>query len=968
MLVGKSKRRLFNQKALSSLAFILAGFFLLSILFSATVSPVLAQTDLGLNEAAQIGLGSSDPRVIIVRIIQVALGFLALVAVVIIMYAGWTMMSSEGNAEKVEQAKNILKNAVIGLVIIFSAFAIVSFILNALTGSFTGDDGDDDDGDNGPGIEALGNGIIKSVYPAPGQKDVVRNTSIIVTFREEVKSSTICKSPVCQNNGENCDEGESGCVCKCNGGDFLESNFRIYKTEEDKQEDADGTTSLCGVNYNPLKYPKGCTTLKSAKVYTSDNETFVFVPDGFLDGSYDEIDYSGYITNNIKKAGDKDAGIFDALGDKDYGWSFSVGDVIDLTPPQVKNGGVFPAPDNERDTSSEVAGAKAAGSIEVKNRPGVYTASKANEPVKEPPSGNWPDVLVSGTYNCFNDGEISVTVGSDGNLTVMVSSLDVKGLVSGDSAGDGVIFIGCGLSLAPVSGNFSAGNKWKLAVTAEKQADTLKVGSREYVFVSGAGGGDKIQIGDKTKTAVNIVAALAGHPEVAAGIKPSANTVVELAAKNAGADGNNIELATSNPEALKIGKMRGGQDREVTAIKKDRLDKARNAVIQINFNEAINPLTVSGEADLLKDYIKIVNAKTDAQGNPAAIARNGQCSSDADCLSFKCRVDDKAATDAGCAEGGACVCKGDNDYLEGKFIVSNQYNTAEFVTNNQCGINACGEPIYCLPENSHLKAVLIAAELTDCGEDNCAKKSPFDVCDSDICKNREGKKYPLSKLPLEGIADMALNSLDGNRNSSLPPAVGSADGPKEQSGQSAYDENHDSPGSLHGDDFIWSFFINDKIDLTPPVISATRPKHDGSADKRKEIEIEFSEFMMSGSLATGEKIIKTVKGDEIIHKLINLRSYTNEQPGYWVSKTDVDDLPPADGVIPAGDGEPDRTKALLNHSVFSEAAKYRAQVGSGVKDIYQNCFMPCDGPACSGENKQAPSCCGGTLTDKELCE
>ncbi len=908
MLVGKSTRRVINRKTFVSLAFLLAGFLLLSTFLSAAPSPALAQTDLGLNEAARIGLDSSDPRVIIVRVIQAILGFLGLIAVSLIIYAGFVMMTSGGNAEKVEQAKKILKNAIIGLIIILSSFAIVSFLLNKLTGSIWGggDDGGDDNG--GSGLSALGNGIIRNVYPEPGQNDVVRNTSIIVTFREKMDPATICDAL----------DGSGNCSPDAK---IKNENIRIFETDR-------GDACLdknCGQN------------ITEVRVSTIDNETFVFQPLSLIGSPSANIWHAVKLTEDLKKADDSPA--FGGLSNG-FEWSFEVSTKIDLTPPQVKEGGVFPAPDNERDEYSETSGAKAAGSIEIKASPRVYSASSAGIPVKDPLTGIWPAVKAEGEYNCLDDGEISVTIGGDSDLTVTASSPSVKGLVSGDSAKDGIISIGCGISLAPISGSFSAGNKWKLTVAAEKQADTLKVGSLEFVFVSKTGGGNKIKVGNNAQTAANIIAALAGHPEIAAGINAGNNKKIDIAAKNAGSSGNSIELKTSNEAALQIEIMQGGKDRETAANIKGRGDKARNAVIQVNFNEAINPLTISGNAGDVKNYIKIINAEK-------AAGAGEDCSGDSGCLSYKC-------------EAGKCV----NDYLDGKFIISNQYNTAEFVSNIQCGVNACGEAIYCLPELSHLKAVLKAAVLDDCGTDNCAQKIPFNICGNGICKDSDGKKYPLSKMPLEGIVDMAMNSLDGNRNSPPPPAIGFADGPEAQSGQVAYDENYDSAGSAHGDDFIWSFFISDEIDLTPPAIKITRPAHNGKSALYKEIEIEFNELMMSGSLATGEKTIITIKNDPIEHKLINLTSFTAEKPGYWISKTDIDNLPPAEGVVPAGDGEPDWTMAILNHSGFSETTKYRAQVGSGVKDIYQNCFMPCSSSACQGN----PSCCGEAPTIDVECK
>ena len=82
--------------------------------------------------AEQIGLVSGDPRVIIASVIRIALGFLGIISVILIIYGGWMYMISEGDSEKVNKAKRIIINAIIGLLIIVSAFAITSFILNSL--------------------------------------------------------------------------------------------------------------------------------------------------------------------------------------------------------------------------------------------------------------------------------------------------------------------------------------------------------------------------------------------------------------------------------------------------------------------------------------------------------------------------------------------------------------------------------------------------------------------------------------------------------------------------------------------------------------------------------------------------------------------------------------------------------------------------------------------------------------------
>ncbi|MFH1030835.1 MAG: hypothetical protein V1770_06295, partial [bacterium] len=80
----------------------------------------------------QTGMRAQDPRITIVNIIRIGLGFLGVIAVIIIIYAGYLWMTAGGSAEQIEKAKMLMRNAVIGLVIILSSFAIVSFILSKL--------------------------------------------------------------------------------------------------------------------------------------------------------------------------------------------------------------------------------------------------------------------------------------------------------------------------------------------------------------------------------------------------------------------------------------------------------------------------------------------------------------------------------------------------------------------------------------------------------------------------------------------------------------------------------------------------------------------------------------------------------------------------------------------------------------------------------------------------------------------
>lgn len=70
-------------------------------------------------------------------VMQWAFGFLGIVAVLILLYGGYTWMTAGGDADKVEKAKLIIRNAIIGLIIILTSYMIVSMIFN----TFYGEDG-----------------------------------------------------------------------------------------------------------------------------------------------------------------------------------------------------------------------------------------------------------------------------------------------------------------------------------------------------------------------------------------------------------------------------------------------------------------------------------------------------------------------------------------------------------------------------------------------------------------------------------------------------------------------------------------------------------------------------------------------------------------------------------------------------------------------------------------------------------
>jgi len=101
-------------------------------LFTLSVMPALATLDVGLEYGTYTGLGTKDLREGLMNIVNVLLGFLGIIAIIVILYGGFVWLVSAGNEEKVSQAKKIISAGIIGLVIIFVSYAIASFVITQL--------------------------------------------------------------------------------------------------------------------------------------------------------------------------------------------------------------------------------------------------------------------------------------------------------------------------------------------------------------------------------------------------------------------------------------------------------------------------------------------------------------------------------------------------------------------------------------------------------------------------------------------------------------------------------------------------------------------------------------------------------------------------------------------------------------------------------------------------------------------
>lgn len=67
--------------------------------------------------------------------IGVVLSLLGIIFMILIIYSGFLWMTARGNEENAQKAKAIMFNAVIGVAIIFTAYAITSLLIDALYGA-----------------------------------------------------------------------------------------------------------------------------------------------------------------------------------------------------------------------------------------------------------------------------------------------------------------------------------------------------------------------------------------------------------------------------------------------------------------------------------------------------------------------------------------------------------------------------------------------------------------------------------------------------------------------------------------------------------------------------------------------------------------------------------------------------------------------------------------------------------------
>ncbi|MCC7357699.1 Ig-like domain-containing protein [Candidatus Uhrbacteria bacterium] len=305
---------------------------------------------------------------------------------------------------------------------------------------------------------------------------------------------------------------------------------------------------------------------------------------------------------------------------------------------------------------------------------------------------------------------------------------------------------------------------------------------------------------------------------------------------------------------------------------------ARNVVIQITFDKAMDPTAVSGKTADGFSNIEILSTSAGG-GTPGAVA--------------------------------------------GSFVISNQYRTVEFTTEEKCGTNSCAQEVFCLPGDSSIQVVAKAATLA----------------------NADSPQAELTSNGYNGIVSVAGNSLDGSKD-------GKAEGPP-------------------GDNYSWQFGTTGDVKLTPPRIEATIPSSDPQTGLNSNIpldlpfEVKFDTRLRSSSLNTQTIMLDAHGKDE-----------TRVDSFWWTVAMSLlnQDGTTFDPKQPNA-VDPPKSGAFIQHRVFLPSGKtfqdlnfYDPYVFHGVQDVYQNCFNPaakCGSLDYSDMLTQGPNCCNSQATKGE---
>ncbi|MBU0671203.1 Ig-like domain-containing protein [Patescibacteria group bacterium] len=307
---------------------------ILAVIMGSSLFWIAAPADAQVFTDWDINLGTADPLSIVVAIINWGLGILALIAVIVILIGGFVWMTSNGDEEKIKKAKLILRNGVIGLVIILAAWGIAAYIINILLDATGfGQGGPGQGGGPGGSGDVVGAMSVRQVSPLPdpaefGEVDLCRVISVTFTlplveesvtapaqdFPDEFKNVRVFIPEYLDQQGDTVDAGEDGETCA--------DNFQCR-------------SGVCD-NGNCV----GNQMVGSIQLFES-SYGFSFYHDDFLADTTYKVEL-GYGEGSGIEGNDGQISGFLSAADDLRQWYFTTGNETDEIPPQVDINYVYP--------------------------------------------------------------------------------------------------------------------------------------------------------------------------------------------------------------------------------------------------------------------------------------------------------------------------------------------------------------------------------------------------------------------------------------------------------------------------------------------------------------------------------------------------------------------------------------------------------------------------------------------------
>jgi hypothetical protein len=124
------------MKVFALLAILVLSLLMVTPIFAAEPTRAGNQVWANLDDAAdKAGFdifkeGEDEVPAILGRMINLLLGALGTVAVFLIVYSGFLWMTAGGNEDQISKAKTIMKQVVVGLLVLSLAYAVVAFVVS----------------------------------------------------------------------------------------------------------------------------------------------------------------------------------------------------------------------------------------------------------------------------------------------------------------------------------------------------------------------------------------------------------------------------------------------------------------------------------------------------------------------------------------------------------------------------------------------------------------------------------------------------------------------------------------------------------------------------------------------------------------------------------------------------------------------------------------------------------------------